>query len=133
MHCNSLTIYKLEKSRSKDAGILTETVATAEPTLSTKPISNPISNKPTNRSTSHQTTKKPFKPKHAWLTEAADDFLRKKIEEENKKPIEIEPLAKMKLSSLIRKKFTAEEAIDRKNVYDQRLNDYDERNCIKVR
>ena len=126
-----LMVYILENGRSKE--IITETVTTAEPTVSVKTASKPVSNKPVNRPNSNSATKKPFKPKHAWLTEAADQALKEKIEAEKRKPIEIEPLAKMKLSSLIRSKFTAEEAMQRKNVHDERLNDYDERNCIKVK
>ena len=46
-------------------------------------------------------TPKPFKLKRAWLTEAANDLLLKRIHEEETKPLTIEPLAHRKISRKI--------------------------------
>ena len=77
--------------------------------------------------------KKPFKPKHAWLTEAADAAVAKRIEEVQQQPLHIEPLATVKLSHAILNRFTPERVSQRKTVHDESLNDYDERYCIKER
>ena len=77
--------------------------------------------------------RKPFKPKHAWLTESANELLEKRIVEEETKPLQIEPLTRHKLSRTIISRFYGEDLARRKTVNDESLNDFDERYCIKQR
>ena len=78
-------------------------------------------------------TKKPFKPKRAWLTEAAQEHLEVRLDREKKTKLEIEPLTKTKLSDHMRHICKMKNLHKRKTLQSENLNDFDERYHIKQR
>ena len=77
--------------------------------------------------------KKAFKPKRAWLTEAAQEALDIRLENESKSALEIEPLTNTKLSDHMNQIRKMKNLHQRKNLQAENLNDYDERYHIKKR
>ena len=77
--------------------------------------------------------KRPFKPKRAWLTEAAQAKLEERLELEQTRDLKIEPHTKAKLAEPLQEICKMKDLLPRKPLRDENLNDYDERYHIKMR